>query len=173
LVWVGWVHKATIALQPFSDLLFILIWFLIIPNSSSRAVWQSLPTEMLSSEAGETLWEMDTQFCLRSILHTHSVLWYAVVILGGVMVIMLVIRSKVCGFKPGWGIGFLRAIKIPSTTFLEGKWSYWPHVIRFYGVKNPSCKIQQQFLSQFLPTSPLGVAAATRAENSGGWIEND
>jgi hypothetical protein len=34
------------------------------------------------------------------------------VVLGGVMVIVLAIGAKVCGFKPGRGDGILRAIKI-------------------------------------------------------------
>jgi hypothetical protein len=36
-------------------------------------------------------------------------------LLGGVMVSVLVIGPKVCGFKPGGGDGFLREIKIRST----------------------------------------------------------
>jgi hypothetical protein len=44
--------------------------------------------------------------------------------LGGVMVSVLAIRLKVCGFKPSQGDGFLRAIKMYST----------PHVARLYGM---------------------------------------
>jgi hypothetical protein len=33
-------------------------------------------------------------------------------------------------------------------------------------------KIHRQFLAQFLPASLLGISAATRAENSDGWIGN-
>jgi hypothetical protein len=43
------------------------------------------------------------------------------VVLGGVMVIMLSIKPKLRGFKPGQIEGFLRMIKICSTPFSEGK----------------------------------------------------
>jgi hypothetical protein len=41
--------------------------------------------------------------------------------LGDVLVIVLAIKPKVCRFKPGRGDGFLRAIKIRSTTSFEGE----------------------------------------------------
>jgi hypothetical protein len=45
------------------DLLHILICFLIIPDSSTRALWQ-LPAETSSTEAGETWQKMANEFCL-------------------------------------------------------------------------------------------------------------
>jgi hypothetical protein len=64
--------------------------------------------------------------------------------LGGVMVSVIAIASKVRGFnpgiKPGLGDGFLRAIKILSTPSfrLEAKPS--THVVRFHGIqKSASC----------------------------------
>jgi hypothetical protein len=45
--------------------------------------------------------------------------------LGGIVVSMLATGSKGCGFEPGQGDGFLRAIKIRS---------WRSHVIRFYGM---------------------------------------
>jgi hypothetical protein len=47
-------YKASHALRPFSDLLCVLIWFLIITDSSARALWQ-IPAETPSSEAGRNL----------------------------------------------------------------------------------------------------------------------
>jgi len=49
-----------------SDLLCVPIWFLIIPDSSTRALWQ-LPVETSSSEAGKLHEEMAAKFCLQSI----------------------------------------------------------------------------------------------------------
>jgi hypothetical protein len=43
------------------------------------------------------------------------------VVLGDVMVTVLLIGAKVRGFKPGWGVGFLRAIKIRNTTSFGGE----------------------------------------------------
>jgi hypothetical protein len=38
----------------------------------------------------------------------------------------------------------------------------------------PICrKSSRPFLAKILPASFLGVSAATKAENSGGWIRND
>jgi hypothetical protein len=52
---------------------------------------------------------------------------------------MLVTGSNVHGFKPGQGGRILRVIKGPQNAFLQrGKYSRWPHVVRFYGMlKNP------------------------------------
>jgi hypothetical protein len=43
------------------------------------------------------------------------------VVLGDVMVSVLASGSKVRGFKPGLGNGFLRTIKIRSTPSFEGE----------------------------------------------------
>jgi hypothetical protein len=55
-------------------LLCILVWFLIIPDSSSRALWQWLP-EISNSERGETWWRNGCWFLpAECLFHTHSVL---------------------------------------------------------------------------------------------------
>jgi hypothetical protein len=54
--------------------------------------------------------------------------------LGGVMVGVLAIRPKVRGFKPGQGVGFLRAIKIRSTPSFGWEVKPEAHVARFYGM---------------------------------------
>jgi hypothetical protein len=58
----GNLNTATI-----SDLLCIPIRVLIIPDLSTRALWQ-LPADTASSEARETWQEVATEFCLQSIL---------------------------------------------------------------------------------------------------------
>jgi hypothetical protein len=75
--------------------------------------------------------------------------------------------------------GFLRAIQIRSTTSFGGevKPSVPCHIILRY-VEDPLSiiqimidKTQRPCLAQFLPSSLLGVSAATRTEKSGGWFE--
>jgi hypothetical protein len=53
--------KAFYALQPFSDLLCVLIWILIIPDLSTTALWQIQP-ETPGSESWKTLREMEVDF---------------------------------------------------------------------------------------------------------------
>jgi hypothetical protein len=50
---VGWVHKGDRCSATISDLSYVPIYVLIIPNSSSRALWQ-LPADTFSGKAGET-----------------------------------------------------------------------------------------------------------------------
>jgi hypothetical protein len=59
---MAWAQKTSLAPWQFLDLLGILIWFLIVPDSSIRALWQ-LPAETSSSEVGETWREVATEFC--------------------------------------------------------------------------------------------------------------
>jgi hypothetical protein len=54
-------YKTSHALRPFSDLLFVSIWVLTIPESSTRTVWK-IPAETPSSESGETWREMAVNF---------------------------------------------------------------------------------------------------------------
>jgi hypothetical protein len=61
-IYVRWVHKVTHCTATISDLLYIPICFLIIPDSSARAPWQ-LPAETSSSEAGET-WRRNGRWIL-------------------------------------------------------------------------------------------------------------
>jgi hypothetical protein len=97
------------------------------------------------------------------------------VILSGIMVIVLATGPKAYGSNPTESNRLLRAIKIHSMTSLEGKQSCRPQVVRFYGMlkiprgmtKKLIGKIQHPFLARFLPTSLLGVSAATSAQNSG------
>jgi hypothetical protein len=65
-VWVGWTYKVTLVPRQFCDLLCVPIWFMIIPDSSIRAIWQSLPADISSSEVRETWRQIDGEFCLRS-----------------------------------------------------------------------------------------------------------
>jgi hypothetical protein len=51
---VGWTDKQTLALRPFVLCIYVPICYIIIPYSSTRALWQ-LPAKISSSEAGETL----------------------------------------------------------------------------------------------------------------------
>jgi hypothetical protein len=55
------LYKVSHTLQPFSDLLRISVWVLIIPDSSTRALWQ-IPAETPSSKWRETWWEMVVNF---------------------------------------------------------------------------------------------------------------
>jgi hypothetical protein len=50
----GGIVQTSHALRPFTDLLCFPVWVLIIPDPSTRAVWQ-IPAEMPSSEAGRNL----------------------------------------------------------------------------------------------------------------------
>jgi hypothetical protein len=55
--------------------------------------------------------------------------------LGGVVVSVLVTGPKVCGFEPGQGDGFLRAIKFRSTPSSRmGSKAGRSHVVRLYGM---------------------------------------
>jgi hypothetical protein len=55
--------------------------------------------------------------------------------LRGVVVSVLATGPKGCGFEPGKGDGFLRAIKISSTSFSRmGSKAGRSYVVRFYGV---------------------------------------
>jgi hypothetical protein len=55
--------------------------------------------------------------------------------LGGVVVSVLATGPKGCGFEPGLGDGFLRAIKIRSTpSFRMGSKAGRSHVVRFYSM---------------------------------------
>jgi hypothetical protein len=53
---------------------------------------------------------------------------------GGVVVSVLAIGSKGCGFVPGQDDGFLRAIKIRCTPSLGWEVNRRSHVVRFYGI---------------------------------------
>jgi hypothetical protein len=60
-----------------SDLLCIPIWFQIIPDSSTRALRQSLPAETSSSKAGEICWDTPVEFCLWvSLLYSQGSLTF-------------------------------------------------------------------------------------------------
>jgi hypothetical protein len=61
----GWAYKVTLALRPFL-ICCASPWVLIIPDSSTRALWQ-LPTDTSSNKAGETWREMASEFWLWSI----------------------------------------------------------------------------------------------------------
>jgi hypothetical protein len=53
--------------------------------------------------------------------------------LGGVVVSVLATAPKGCGFKPGQGDGFLKAIKIRSTPSSRmGSKAGRSHVVKFY-----------------------------------------
>jgi hypothetical protein len=54
-------YKASYALRPFSDLLCVLVRFLIIPESYTRALWK-IPAEAPSSDAGRNLSRMAVNF---------------------------------------------------------------------------------------------------------------
>jgi hypothetical protein len=55
--------------------------------------------------------------------------------LGGVVISVLATGPKGCGFEPGQGDGFLRAIKICSTPFSRiGNKAGRSHVVKFYGM---------------------------------------
>jgi hypothetical protein len=72
---VGWAQKVTLAQRPFSDLLCVPIWFLIISDSSTRTLWQSIPAEVSNIEAGETWQRNDLRIFFRMyFLLTHSFL---------------------------------------------------------------------------------------------------
>jgi hypothetical protein len=63
--------------------------------------------------------ERETEHALKEkwpILYVTTRLRYASSRLGGVVVSVLATGPKGCGFKPGRGDGFLRAIKISSTS---------------------------------------------------------
>jgi hypothetical protein len=54
---------------------------------------------------------------------------------GGVVFSVLASGPKGCGFEPGQGDGFLRAIQIRSTLSSRmGSKAGWSHVVRFYGM---------------------------------------
>jgi hypothetical protein len=59
-------HKAFQALRLFSDLLFVTIWVLIIPDSLTTALYLK-PAETTSSEAGRNVARNSRGFYLRSI----------------------------------------------------------------------------------------------------------
>jgi hypothetical protein len=61
--------------------------------------------------------------CIEGIVHN----------LGGVVVSVLATGPRGCGLKPGWGDGFLKAIKICSK--LSYGWEVKSHV-SFYGMQN-------------------------------------
>jgi hypothetical protein len=61
---VSWAHKATPAPRSFL-ISCVPIWFSVIPESSTRAVWQ-LPAETSSFEAGETWREIVMCQCLST-----------------------------------------------------------------------------------------------------------
>jgi hypothetical protein len=55
--------------------------------------------------------------------------------LGGVVICVLATGPKGCGFEPGQGDEFLRAINIRSTSFSRmGSKAGRSHVVRFYGM---------------------------------------
>jgi hypothetical protein len=55
---------------------------------------------------------------------------------GGVVVSVLTTGPKVCGFEPGQGDRFLRAIKIRSTpSYRMGSKAGRSHVVRSYGMQ--------------------------------------
>jgi hypothetical protein len=54
-------YKASHALRPFSDLLCVPVWILIVPDSSTRALWQQ-PAETSSSEEGRNMARNDSEF---------------------------------------------------------------------------------------------------------------
>jgi hypothetical protein len=71
--------------------------------------------------------------CLRLAIWTYSITRHCR--LGGVVVNMLATGPKGCGFEPGQGDGFLRAIKIRSTPSSRmGSKAGRSHVVRFYGM---------------------------------------
>jgi hypothetical protein len=55
------LYKTSHALWPFYDLLCVPIWVLIIPDSSTRALWQ-IPAETPSSKAGKTWRKLPINF---------------------------------------------------------------------------------------------------------------
>jgi hypothetical protein len=56
--------------------------------------------------------------------------------LGGLVVSVLATGPKGCGFEPGQGDEFLRAIKIRSISSSRmGSKAGRSHVVRFYGIK--------------------------------------
>jgi hypothetical protein len=64
--------------------------------------------------------------------------WLRLGVVGGLVVSVPAIGPKIHGFKRSWGNGFLRAIKIHSTTSFGGEVSHRPYVVRFYGLLNLS-----------------------------------
>jgi hypothetical protein len=84
----------------------------------------------------------DSHFCFQCVYgrllkqrHTQNSLVLSVSRLGGVVFSVLATGPKGSGFKPGQGDGFLRAIKIRSTTYSRmGSKAGRSHVVRFYGV---------------------------------------
>jgi hypothetical protein len=62
-------YKASPALQPFSNLLWVPIWVLIIPDSSNRALWQ-IRGETPRWESGETWGEIVVNLPTKYIFHT-------------------------------------------------------------------------------------------------------
>jgi hypothetical protein len=77
--------------------------------------------------------------------------------LSGILVSMLAIGPKVCGFKPGWGDGFLRVIKIPSMPSFGGKVKQEAlcHMI-LWNVKT-TCRYEQKYFARPNSSFPLHV----------------
>jgi hypothetical protein len=83
-----------------------------------------------------------------------------------VMVIVLAIEPKVCGFRPHQERWILRVIKIRSMTSFGGEIKLLaPCCKTLLYVKDLIGKIEWPFLVQFLPASLQGVSATTRTEN--------
>jgi hypothetical protein len=86
----------------------------------------------------------------------------SLVVLGGVMGIVLAMDPRNAGSNPAED-GFLRAIKIRSTTSFGGEVRPSPHVVRFYGMlqnhtgmKRDTCVLNSRTcLAKFLPASLL------------------
>jgi hypothetical protein len=78
------------------------------------------------------------------------------------MVSVLATGPKGCGFEPGQGDGFLRAIKIRSTPSSRlGSKAGRSHVVRFYGMlKNLSPTGMDRLNSHFLRPSPTAPEAS-------------
>jgi hypothetical protein len=83
---------------------------------------------------------------------------------------------RFAGSNPDESDGFLRVIKIRSTSSFGGEVKPSTRAVSFYGmlqiargiIGTQIGKIQRPFLVLFLPTSLLGVCTATRAENCDG-----
>jgi hypothetical protein len=77
------------------------------------------------------------QFRIRGRLAASSLygIFPSICRLGGVVVSVLATESKGCGFEPGQGDGFLRAIIIRSISSSRmGSKAGRSHVVRFYGM---------------------------------------
>jgi hypothetical protein len=102
--------------------------------------------------------QLQQHFCSLLLLSVNTF----TVILGGVIVIMLVIGPKVCGFKPGQEQWILRVIKILSTTSFGGEVKLCAPCRKFFSLKIPWGMIGTDRQISVAISCPVSPHIATR-----------